>query len=63
MDPNENLKQQLELASLILADEADTSVFISRADDLAYLVVSLNAWIRDGGALPDLWLQKKKGDG
>lgn len=59
MDPNENLRKQLELSSLILADDSSTSVHFSRADELASLVVLLNQWIWDGGALPDLWLQKK----
>lgn len=59
MDPNENLRKQLELSSLILSDDSSTSILFSRADELAYLVVSLNQWIRNGGALPDLWFKKK----
>jgi len=59
MDPNENLRKQLNLCSLLLADDSTLTVNASRADELAYLVMSLHQWIMDGGALPDLWLPSR----
>lgn len=43
MDPNENLRKQLEIA-----DQDD-------AEDLAELVLDLNRWLCGGGFLPDAW--------
>ena len=55
MDPNANLKQQLQRALKILRD-ADSG----RPDEndgllLAELVQALDEWIRRGGFLPDAW--------
>lgn len=46
MDPEENLKQQLELANK--EEEIDT-------ERLKELVVSLDTWISSGGFLPKRW--------
>lgn len=55
MDPNANLKQQLELAAeIIRLSEADEDAS-NEAFDLAELVEALNAWITSGGFLPEAW--------
>ena len=41
MDPNENLKRQLELAKKILNASDDQDINISEAADLAELVLAL----------------------
>lgn len=66
MDPNANLKEQLTLASEILAiqdaagedgsfDEGQSARVEHNALRLAELVEELNAWISKGGFLPDWW--------
>lgn len=59
MDPNANLKYQLELAER-LQDQLDRSTikrddFDDDIDRLCALVLSLNTWIADGGFLPTTW--------
>jgi hypothetical protein len=51
VDPTENLRQQLALASSIARDAENTD----EADSLAYLVLALNEWITKGGFLPIGW--------
>lgn len=56
MDPNANLKEQLEIARAILSDdEYDTGYDAVR---LAELVEALNEWIVKGGFLPKDWSRK-----
>jgi hypothetical protein len=60
MDPNENLKRQLELAQLVedLSESGgvdDAGRVIEAAVELADLVRALDAWVRSGGFPPDAW--------
>lgn len=58
MDPNANLKEQQELAAVLLECQyeawADVEVGALR---LAELVQALDEWIKKGGALPAAWEQ------
>lgn len=56
MDPNANLREQLELADALRNDEG-SSVWDrnNRADRLAELVVALDEWLEAGGFLPERW--------
>lgn len=51
MDPNANLKRQLEIAKQILNETVD----VDDVSLLAELVVSLDEWITCGGFLPERW--------
>ena len=57
MDPNENLKQQLELAGAILHLYHQDSGYDATEDAvrLAELVQALNDWIQRGGYIPFGW--------
>lgn len=58
MDPNANRLEALNLARAILrAHDADDGDCIDAEDAarLAELLIALDAWIRRGGALPDMW--------
>lgn len=50
MDPNENLKQQLQMAKDIL-----DGVHFDQEGELAELVLALDEWIMGGGFLPTDW--------
>lgn len=50
MDPNANLKEQLELAEKLQRTHA-----IDDCQRLAELVLALNEWIEQGGFLPESW--------
>lgn len=53
MDPNANLKEQLQIANRLLLEGEDE-------DDtyrLAELVLGLDGWIKNGGFLPISWKQ------
>ena len=53
MDPNENLKEQLRLAEIIIeSQDGNTHLF---AEELAELVLGLDHWLSCGGSLPDAW--------
>ncbi len=59
MDPNENLKEQLELARRRIDvgyNEGELDDNMADADRLAELVMALHVWIENGGFLPDKWL-------
>lgn len=56
MDPNANLRAQLDLACEILAGRVKTTQIEDKATELAELVVALNDWIRNGGFLPDAFV-------
>ncbi len=53
-DPNENLREQLELAGM-LQDEALEGDAIRMGGKLAELVQAMNEWLSGGGALPAAW--------
>lgn len=60
MDPNENLRRQREVASIILDPPDRSQVFpystmVDAAEDLAALVRSMDEWLRRGGFPPDDW--------
>ncbi len=64
MDPNANLREQLEIASAILADyDNDASpspeALVNAVVTLAEQVIALDQWIRAGGFLPDAWDKEK----
>lgn len=70
MDPNANLKEQLEIARDIIktwddsnADEVFTVAVrvADRANRLAELVETLDEWIRKGGFLPARWNNNAQG--
>lgn len=61
MDPDENLREQLELAKRItkfIAHDHDPSPALPDAERLAELVLALDAWIHRGGFLPRQWKEK-----
>jgi hypothetical protein len=57
MDPNANLKEQLELAKNILEypAQSDMDTINGDAERLAELVLALDEWISNGGFLPKRW--------
>jgi hypothetical protein len=55
MDPDANLKEQLELARLINARRETGHEVDGDAVELADLVEALHGWITRGGFLPKLW--------
>jgi len=59
MDPNENLRQQLELAEQLVDDDSVSP----ETRELAELVLALNDWIERGGFLPAGWMNAGKPPG
>lgn len=58
MDPDANLREQLELASKIcFRFENEKPIREVDSDRLASLVIALDEWIRSGGSLPSKWGQ------
>ena len=59
MDPNANLKEQIELALAIARYKADLDLdrhpSPDQAERLAELVIALNDWIANGGFPPEKW--------
>ena len=58
MDPDANLKEQLELARSILEDGeelAGDDELVNSAERLAELVQTLDGWINSRGFLPKRW--------
>lgn len=58
MDPDENLKEQKELAEQIIGDRSFTVDAVD-AHRLAELVLALDEWVSKGGFLPQAWQNKK----
>ena len=56
MDPNANLREQLEITEKMLDPDSE---YVDTGDALrlAELVEELNEWIRKGGMLPNAWLK------
>jgi hypothetical protein len=52
MDPTENLSEQLDLAKIIVGR---LPFLDSDGERLADLVLALDEWLRQGGALPEPW--------
>ena len=58
MDPNENLKEQLQLAIALVEVSPNTpnkDDILHDAQRLAELVLALDEWINGGGILPKQW--------
>jgi len=51
MDPNANLKEQLEIVESIYAGRVD----LADVNRLADLITALNQWLASGGSLPEAW--------
>lgn len=66
MDPNENLRRQRDLAAEIVrlninpdySKRARDARVLEAADELADLVLALDAWLTTGGFLPRAWERK-----
>ena len=56
MDPTENLTDQIMLAEVI---QGHLPFLDDDGERLAYLVLALDEWLRQGGALPKPWRKKK----
>lgn len=55
MDPDTNLKEQLERAQKIINNEVDPHNMADIEIELAELVLALNEWVTKGGCLPKAW--------
>ena len=59
MDPDANLREQLELANWLIANDAVADDVAdhrkAKAERLADLVEALNGWLTAGGFLPTSW--------
>jgi len=56
MDPDTNLREQLQLAKKIMRHvDKGKPIDLDDVDRLADLVVSLDDWITRGGFLPQRW--------
>lgn len=58
MDPNANLREQLELALQIVTEDQSPDVLEAAANRLADLVLALDEWIAKGGFLPARWSKR-----
>lgn len=71
MDPNSNLKDQVELAKAILAaalaaaetaddgEVEDGQSFFENAINLSEMVLALDQWLSNGGFLPTRWTRNR----
>jgi hypothetical protein len=59
MDPDANLKEQLEIAKAIADGTYEGS---DDAERLAELVLALDEWIKSSGFLPKVWRQTDPND-
>lgn len=55
MDPDANLREQLELAQKLHLSDQFQPLHAGYGDRLAELVLALDEWLRKGGALPKAW--------
>ena len=55
MDPDENIRKQLEIAMRITTEECTNEQIIQGACELAELVRALDGWITRGGFIPARW--------
>lgn len=56
MDPNANLKEQLEIAKRIIdGGDMEHGEWDTLRDRLAELVIALDGWLKQGGFLPQRW--------
>lgn len=61
MDPDANLREQLELTTWLMKASPTDNLYKYEAnvDRLCELVESLNGWISHGGFLPEMWRKNK----
>lgn len=62
MDPDANLKEQLEIAKWLhdtSPEEASYDQVLEKADRIAQLVLELDKHLREGGALPKSWTRPR----
>ena len=57
MDPDANLRELRELASVIVNEDEVTSINATR---LAELAIALDEWITAGGFLPAAWQNNER---
>jgi hypothetical protein len=55
MDPDANLKEQLEISREFFSETVPFAYRQEKAERLAELVLALNEWIEKGGFLPSKW--------
>jgi len=55
MDPDANLREQIELAKFLVEANHCGSDFLNNAERLGELVLALDEWIKGGGFLPKAW--------
>jgi hypothetical protein len=56
MDPNANLKEQLELVKKIIdCDQEDARCLAEASIRLAELVLAMDTWLSSGGFAPTKW--------
>ena len=63
MDPTANLREQLEIAARLTADESPYRSITERiadSDRLAELVLALDEWIGKGGFYPGPWQRPER---
>jgi hypothetical protein len=62
VDPDANLKEQLELARSMVEsiDQGDEEGALDDATRLAELVLALDTWIKNGGFMPAAWARGQK---
>lgn len=60
MDPNANLKRQLEIARLLTGEDTTHDAVEDDVKELGELVCALDEWIRKGGFLPEAWQSAKR---
>lgn len=59
MDPDANLKEQLDIARQLLAGATSDDAIERDAERLAELVIALDEWIRRAGFLPAAWTRSR----
>lgn len=57
MDPNENLREQLKRARVLVDRDASTADLVDMGAELAEYVLALNEWITKGGFPPAAWVK------
>lgn len=62
MDPDENLREQLELAnSVVNLDPDEDYIDVNDYRRLSELVLAFDGWILGGGFLPERWRNDRRG--
>ncbi len=66
MDPNANLREQCEIAAMIIrlsdhSSNVDATMVLNAAERLTELVIALDEWISRGGFVPTQWANPSNG--